>query len=166
MGLDVYPTRRRESMRIFIGGVMQGSHRGKDINDQNYRQTISQMIKAQHPTAEIVDPWALFLNSIDYDDDRACQVLYEMAEEAARADAVLAYLPEASMGTALEIVRACDASTPVICISPLTENWFIRCFSQRVFSSLEAFGDWVKASGLATIVNSKQEESATSTAAV
>ena len=153
-------------MRIFIGGVMQGSHQGKGINDQSYRQTIVQMVKARHPAAEIIDPWALFPDSIDYGDDRARQVLYEMAEEAARADAVVAYLPEASMGTALEIVRACDAGTPVICISPLAENWFIRCFSQRVFSSLEAFGDWVNANGLATVVNSRQEKSSASTAAV
>jgi len=73
---------------------------------------------------------------------------------AARADVLVAYLPEASMGTALEMVRASDAGVPVVSISPLAENWFIRFLSQRIFSSLAAFEGWVGQGGLAEITNS------------
>jgi len=142
-------------MRVFIGGLMQGSMQGRGVSDQGYRRAITRVMRARHPEAEIVDPQALFPDSMDYDDDRARQVFFGMVEEAARSDVVIAYLPEASMGTALEMVRAYDAGTPVISISPMTENWFIRFLSRRVFSTLEAFGDWVEAGGLEEVANRK-----------
>lgn len=145
-------------MRVFIGGVMQGSKRGKDINDQSYRQAITRIVKTWHPEAEIVDPQALFPNSVAFDDARARQVLFDMIEEAGRADIVVAYLPEASMGTALEMVRAHDIGTPVISISPMYQNWVIRTLSQHIFPSLEAFGDWVKAGGLDKTVSANDEK--------
>ena len=145
-------------MRVFVGGVMQGSRQGRDIDDQGYRRAIGRMVKARHPDAEIVDPMTLFPDSLEYADDRARQVLFDMAEAAARADAVVAYLSEASMGTALEMVRAYDAGTPVVSISPMTYNWFIRFLSRRVFSTLEAFADWVAEGGLETLVSSREAE--------
>jgi len=144
-------------VRVFVGGVMQGSRQGRDIDDQD-RRAIGRMVKARHPDAEIVDPMTLFPDSLEYADDRARQVLFDMAEAAARADAVVAYLSEASMGTALEMVRAYDAGTPVVSISPMTYNWFIRFLSRRVFSTLEAFADWVAEGGLETLVSSREAE--------
>jgi hypothetical protein len=145
-------------VRVFVSGVMQGSRQGRDVNDQGYRQAIRRMVQARHPDAEIVDPMALFPDSMEYADDRARQVLFDMAEAAARADVVVAYLSKASMGTALEMVRAYDAGTPVVSISPMTYNWFIRFLSQRVFSTLEAFADWVAEGGLGTLVSSRGAE--------
>jgi hypothetical protein len=150
--------RRDRTVRVFVGGVIQGSRQGRDINDQDYRHAIRRMLKARHPAVEIVDPVALFPNSPEYADDRARQVLFDMAEEAARADVVVAYLSEASMGTALEMVRAYDAGTPVVSISPMTHNWFIRFLSRRVFSTLEAFADWVAEGGLETLVSSRGQK--------
>jgi hypothetical protein len=145
-------------VRVFVGGVIQGSRQGRDINDQGYRHAIRRMVKARHPDAEIVDPVALFPDSPEYADERARQVLFDMAEAAARADVVVAYLSEASMGTALEMVRAYDAGTPVVSISPMTHNWFIRFLSRRVFSTLEAFADWVAGGGLGALVSSRGAE--------
>jgi hypothetical protein len=59
------------------------------------------------------------------------------------------------MGTALEMVRAYDVGTPVVSISPMTHNWFIRFLSRRVFPTLEAFDDWLRTGGLEAIVDSK-----------
>jgi hypothetical protein len=59
------------------------------------------------------------------------------------------------MGTALEMVRAFDAGKPVISISPMMENWFVRFLSRRVFPTLEAFHDWVELGGLEAITNSR-----------
>jgi len=145
-------------VRVFIGGVMQGSKRGKEIGDQGYRQAITRVVKAQHPDAEITDPHALFPNSVGFDDDRARRVFFELVEQAARADVVVVFLPEASMGTALEMVRAYDAGTPVVSISPMEKNWFIRFLSRRVFPTLEAFSDWVAEGGLETILNPRGVE--------
>ena len=151
-----YFFRRDRTLRIFIGGVMQGSKNGKGIHDQGYRQAICRMVKARHPDAAVVDPLALFPDSVEYADDRARQVLFDMAEEAARADVVVAYLSEASMGTALEMVRAYDAGIPVVSISSMTYNWFVRFLSRRVFPTLEAFADWVAEGGLQAIASAKE----------
>ncbi len=144
-------------MRVFIGGVIQGSRRDQEINDQGYRRVIARMVKARHPDAEITDPYALFPDSLEFDDDRARRVFFDLVEQAAGADVVVTYLPEASMGTALEMVRAYDAGTPVVSISPMTENWFIRFLSRRVFPTLEAFGDWVAGPGLEVLLNLRGE---------
>ena len=44
------------------------------------------------------------------------RTLLEMAEEAARADVLIAYVPEASMGTAVEIWEAYRAGKPILTI--------------------------------------------------
>ncbi len=145
-------------MRVFIGGVIQGSKRENELNDQGYRQAIREAIESRHPGAEILDPVTLFPDSVTYDGDRARQVLFDMAEEAATMDVVVAYLPQASMGTALEMIRAYDAGTPVVSISPMKYNWFIRSLSRCVFPTLEAFVAWVAQGGLETIVGSAQAQ--------
>jgi hypothetical protein len=149
---------KEETMRVFISGVMQGSRQDKDINDQGYRRAIARIVKARHPEIEITDPHTLFPDSAEFDDDRARRVFFDLVEQAVRADVVVAFLPEASMGTALEMVRAYDAGVPVVSISPMGENWFIRFLSRRVFPTLEAFGDWVTGGGLEAILNSRGVE--------
>jgi hypothetical protein len=140
-------------MKIFISGIMQGSVKGQSIQEQDYRQLIRDAVKSQHPDAEIVDPFSLFPDSVEYDDRRARQVLFAMAEEAGSADIVIAYLPEASMGTALEMVRAYDNGKIIISISPMEKNWFIRAVSVKVFPSLDEFCTWVRRTHLSKLIN-------------
>jgi nucleoside 2-deoxyribosyltransferase len=142
-------------MRVFLGGVMQGSRQDRAIDDQSYRQVIARTVRARHPAAEIVDPQALFPDSPAYDDERARQVFFNMVEAAARADVVVAYLPEASMGTAMEMVRAYDAGKPVVSISPMEANWFVRFLSRHTFPTLEAFIEWVEEGGLQALISPK-----------
>jgi hypothetical protein len=132
---------------------MQGSTRENDIVDQEYRTTIGRVIRERYPDAEIIDPLALFPDSVEYDDDRARQVLFEMAEEAGRADVLVVYLPEASMGTAMEMVRAYDAGTTVVTVSPMAANWVIRSLSRVVLPTLEAFQEWVEGGELERIAD-------------
>jgi len=146
------------NVQVFIGGIMQGSERGLGINDQSYRQTIGRLLKARYPDVEIVDPLALFPDSLAYDDDRARQIFFDLAEAAAGADLMVAWLPEASMGTALEMVRAFDAGTPVVSISPMAHNWFIRFLSQRIFPNLAAFDEWLQDDGLLAVVGAAGEQ--------
>ncbi|RLD02710.1 MAG: hypothetical protein DRI56_13730 [Chloroflexota bacterium] len=131
-------------MKIFIAGIMQGSKKGKGIQEQDYRQIIRDAIKINHPDAEIVDPFSLFPNSVEYDDQRAKEVLFAMGAEAGSADVVIAYLPEASMGTALEIIRAYDNGKTIISISPMEENWVIRAVSAKIFPTLDEFCNWIQ----------------------
>jgi hypothetical protein len=135
-------------MKIYLSGVMQGSIKGHGIQKQGYRQIITDAIRRLHPDAEIFDPFAAFPNSVEFDDARAKEVLFFMADEAASADIVIAYLPEASMGTGLEMIRAYDNGKVVISITSLEKNWFIKSVSKIVFSSLDDFCSWVQKTDL------------------
>ena len=129
-------------MKIFIAGIMQGSKKGKGIQEQDYRQRIRAAVEINHPEAVIVEPFSLFPDSVTYGDQRAKQTLFAMAAEAGSSDILIAYLPNASMGTALEMVRAYDNGTIIISISPLDANWFIRSLSEKIFPSLDDFCSW------------------------
>ena len=136
-------------MKIYIAGIMQGSNQGHGIQDQDYRQIIRQAIQTTHPEAEILDPFSLFPDSVTYGPARARQVLFELADAAGASDILIAYLPRASMGTALEMTRAYDNGKTIISISPMQENWVIRALSAKIFSTLEEFCDWVRQTDLA-----------------
>jgi len=131
-------------LRVFVAGIMQGSLVEMGIHDQDYRVAIGAAIKARFPEAEVIDPLELHPDGgVNYGPEKAKRTLLEMAEEAARADVLIAYLPEASMGTAVEIWQAYRAGKPILAISPLAENWVIRFLSTRVFPSLGAFESFV-----------------------
>ncbi|MBC8264363.1 MAG: hypothetical protein H8E47_09605 [Anaerolineales bacterium] len=130
-------------MKFFIAGIMQGSRTDINIHDQGYRVAIGAAIKARFTEAEIIDPMELHPDGVYYGPDKAKQTLLEMADEAGQADVLIAYVPEASMGTAVEMWQAHQAGKPILAISPLAENWVVRFLSTRVFSSLEAFESFV-----------------------
>ncbi len=69
----------------------------------------------------------------------AKETLFALLELAMRSDLVIAYLPVASMGTALEMYSAYQSGVPVVTISPLQENWVVRATSRRQFRDLESF---------------------------
>jgi uncharacterized protein (TIGR02246 family) len=140
-------------MKIYISGVMQGSIKGHGIQQQGYRQVISDAIKMRHPDAEIYDPFSVFPNSVAFDDQKATQTLFAMANEAACSDILIAYLPEASMGTALEMIRAYDKGKIIISISSLEKNWFVRAVSTKIFVSLEGFCDWIRETHLTELMS-------------
>jgi hypothetical protein len=126
-------------MRIFIGGVMQASNHGKGIVDQGYRQQIAGAIQARWPEIEVIDPFSLHPNSVEYDDASARETLFAMVNLAATSDLVIAYVPTASMGTALEMYAAYQRGVPVLTISPLATNWVVIVLSRRVFPDLPGF---------------------------
>ena len=139
-------------MKIFIAGIMQGSRKDQNIQEQGYRQVITDAVKIHHPNAEIYDPFSLFPDSVAYDDQRAKQVLFEMAAEAGASDIVIAYLPKASMGTALEMIRAYDNGKTIISISPMEKNWLVRAVSAKIFPSLDEFCSWARQTHLAELI--------------
>ena len=136
-----------ERVQVFIAGIMQGSRLDRYIGEQDYRRIITEAILQRHPDVVIVDPNELHPEGVDYEDDRARATLLEMADLAARADLVVAYVPEASMGTAIEMWQAFQAGIPIVTISPMAANWVIRHLSAVVLPDLEAFGRWVAEGG-------------------
>ena len=144
-------------MKIYVAGVMQGSVKGKGIKGQGYREIITEAVKNRYPDAEIIDPYTLYPDSVEYDNQRAKQVLFDCADEAAESDFVIAYLPEASMGTALEMIRAYDNGKIIFTITTMEENWTILSLSTRIFSSLDDFCDWMAAADLVGLMDGSGE---------
>jgi hypothetical protein len=130
-------------MRIFIAGIMQGSRRDNDIESQDYRGCIASALRARLPDADILDPWTLHPDSVNYDDTQGRQVYLALNDMAATADILVAYVPEASMGTAIEMWQAFKVGAHIFTISPLAENWVVKFLSQRVFATLDEFVQFV-----------------------
>ncbi len=134
--------------RVFIAGIMQGSRRDDGVDDQGYRQQIAAALRRYVPGIEIIDPWEKFPDSPGYTYEQGKRVFMTMNAAAAAVDALVAFVPEASMGTAIEMWQAYQAGVPVYCISPLTANWVVRFLSKQVFPSIEAFEAFVAQGGM------------------
>jgi molybdopterin converting factor small subunit len=131
--------------RVFIGGIMQGSLRENAIQTQDYRRIIGDCLRAHVPGIAVIDPFELHPNSVAYGVDEARRTLIALAQTAGQADAAVVYVPEASMGTALEMWEAYHHGRPVFAVSPLVHNWVVRCLSTRVFATLDEFCAFVAA---------------------
>ncbi len=136
-------------MRVFIAGIMQGSRLDDGIVDQGYRARITAAVRAGLPDAEIVDPILIYPGSGDYGPAQAKAALLDLLSRASACDVLVAFAPEASMGTALEMWEAYRAGARVYTISPMGANWVIAHLSQRVFATLEDFEAFVEQGGMA-----------------
>ncbi len=134
-------------MKVFIAGIMQGSRLDKDVEDQGYRECIASAVRARVPDADILDPWALHPDSPTYDFERGKQIYLSLNDAAAQAEVLVAYVPQASMGTAIEMWQAFQAGARIYTISPLTENWVVKFLSDRVFATLDEFIQFVESDG-------------------
>jgi hypothetical protein len=141
------------NVQVFIAGIMQGSRMDRYIDAQDYRRIISETLQEHRAGVEIVDPNELHPNGVDYDDEMARATLLEMANLAAQADLVVAYVPQASMGTALEMWKAFEANVPLVTISPMAANWVIKHLSSVVLPDLDAFRQWAADGGVDKLAN-------------
>lgn len=138
-------------MRVFIAGVMQGSRTDEKVTDQSYRQVITRILEDNLEEVEIIDPWALYPGSEGYDVERAYETFTGMVALAGQADIVVAYLPEASMGTAIEMWEANRNGAKVLSISGMADNWVVKLLSSYVVPTLEAFEVFVTNGGLPAV---------------
>ena len=83
-------------MKIFLAGIMRGSHRGAVLHEQDYRSRISRLLTEHLPGAVVYDPLAGHGNSIEYDDDTGREVFFRHNRMCRDVDAVVAFVPEAS----------------------------------------------------------------------
>jgi DNA-binding transcriptional LysR family regulator len=139
-------------VHLFIGGIIQGSKREMAVHDQGYREEIATIVRHRHPEVEIVDPVQLHPNSVGYDRPQAVRTFLELLDQAAEADLLVAYLPEASLGTALEIWRAYEADKPVFVISPMANNWMLWATARHIFPDIAAFAEFVAQGNLAPYI--------------
>ena len=128
-------------MKIFLAGIMQGSHLGALLHNQNYREQLKSLLESHLPNAQVYDPLADHTDSLDYDDDRGRAVFMKHNCMCGEVDLLIAFVPEASMGTAIEMWEAHRAGKKVVTISPLSHNWAVRFLSDVVYDDMDAFRD-------------------------
>jgi hypothetical protein len=126
-------------MRIFLAGIMQGSHSEALLHDQEYRLRITRLLEAHFPQAEVYDPRANHSESLGYDDATGRAVFFRHNLMCREVDVLLAFVPEASMGTAVEMWEAYQHGAAVIAISPLKHNWAVKFLSHAIYADLPAF---------------------------
>ncbi len=128
---------------------MQGSHLGTALHNQDYRARLKELLATHFSEAEIYDPLADHANSLDYDDDLGRRVFLHHNQLCREVDVVLAFVPEASMGTAIEMWEAYCAGRTVVTISPLKHNWAVKFLSHALYADVEEFEAELKSGRLA-----------------
>ena len=127
-------------MHIFLAGIMQGSHRETVVHDQSYRTRLRDLFLQHWPGVTLYDPFANHGMSLDYDDSTGREVFLSHNRMCRVVDLVVAFVPDASMGTAIEMWEAHEHGRgAVVAISPLVHNWAVRFCSDAVYPSLAAF---------------------------
>jgi len=135
-------------MHVFIAGVMQGSRQDHYIDDQDYRLRIADALRNHGPDVHVTDPWALHPDSPTYDDGRTRDTFVANVNLAREADLLIAYLPYASMGTAIEMWAAYSSHTYVVAVTPMTHNWVVRITADEILPSLESLLAYIQSGRL------------------
>lgn len=130
---------RERAMKVFLAGIMQGSHVAALVHDQSYRGSLADVVQRHWPEAEVYDPFANHATSVGYDRRRAREVFLGHIEMCRQFDLLIAYVPEASMGTAIEMWEAHQHARVVVTITPLVHNWVVQITSQAVYRDASAF---------------------------
>lgn len=127
-------------MRFFLAGIMQGSRADTALHQQDYRTHLAGLIATHLPDADVYDPLAGHPESVAYSEDDGRRVFYGHNRLCREVDVVIAFLPEASMGTAIEMWEAHEhGRAAVLTISPLVHNWAVRFCSHAIYPDLDAF---------------------------
>ncbi len=124
-------------MQFFVAGIIQGSIEELEIHSQDYRVRIREMLKKHFPEAEVFCPVEHHPNSLYYAFEEGQRTFFDLMARAAEADVLVAFLPEASMGTAIEMWEAFQRGRVVLVVSPLKGNWVVKFLADAVLNSLE-----------------------------
>lgn len=139
-------------MRFFLAGIMQGSYVGAVLHDQDYRAHIKRLVEAHFPQADVYDPRSEHIESLEYDEATGREVFFHHNRLCREIDVLLAFVPEASMGTAIEMWEAYQHGAAVIAISPLRHNWAVKFLSHALYADLQEFEAALESGEVAEIV--------------
>jgi len=129
-----------QPLHFFIAGIMQGSMRDLTLHDQSYRVELCRRLQEYFPQCRVYDPFANHSNSVTYDDQKGRETFLKHNKMCGtQIDVLIAFAPEASMGTAIEMWEAYKNGAVVISISPLRLNWAIKFLSDVICEDLAEF---------------------------
>ncbi len=140
---------------FFVAGIIQGSQADDGIHSQDYRGPVLGVLRQAFPDDEVYCPIENYPDSLSYTEAQARDTFLGLMERAGQADVLVAYVPEASMGTAVEMWQAHQQGRLVIAISPLRLNWAIRFLSTIVLPDVPAFENFVRSGELRRLMASR-----------
>ena len=129
-------------MNVFLAGIIQGSKVAAEIHDQGWRERVTRAVTRALPDAKVYDHFQEHPESITYDLPDIRATFAEGNRRAGECDLLIAYVPEASMGTAIEMHEAHCHGAAVVTISPLVTNWVIRAYSDAILPDVPAFEEF------------------------
>lgn len=148
----------QDPFRFFIAGIIQGSFQDDDITSQSYRTVIRALLNEAFPECDVYCPVEHHPDSIKYSDAEAKSTFMTHIDKVMHADAMVAYVPEASMGSAIEMWEAWHHHTFIVTISPMRTNWVIRLFSHYRVDDLKEFEHFLKSGVLHTMIVDHQRK--------
>jgi len=143
-------------MKVFLAGIIQGSLSEATIHDQDWRTPIKRILDRHVPDAEVYCHYSVHPNSITYELPEIKETLADGFKRSAECDLLIAYVPSASMGTAIEIYEAARNSAIVLTISPMAPNWVLRAYSDEIFPDTATFEAFIAAAGLAKLAEQRK----------
>ena len=144
-------------MKVFLAGIIQGSLIESEIHQQDWREAIQAALAAHLPDADVYCHYSHHPQSIGYELADIRQTLAEGNRRAAECDLLIAYVPEASMGTAIEMHEAYARGAAIVAITPMSANWVVRAYSDRIVADLAAFEALAAGGELARLVAAKRQ---------
>lgn len=142
-------------MNFFIAGIMQGSKIALELHSQDYRSRLKNSILRAFPNANVYDPFERNRDSISYAPTTGKRVFLRHNHMCGtEIDVLVAFVPEASMGTAIEMWEAWKNGAFVASISPLVENWAIKFLSDIVYPDADSFERSLQTGEFARLVES------------
>ena len=140
-------------MKVFLAGIMQGSYVSSCVHNQSYRESLHNIVHRHWPKAEVYDPFANHTDSVGYSSSRARDVFCGHIDMCRQFDVLIAYVPEASMGTAIEMWEAHKHARFIITITPLLQNWVVQITSNVIYKSIPLFIEALQSGDIDTLLN-------------
>ena len=144
-----HTTRNQTRCDFFWPASCKARTRPPCCTQQGYRGRIAELLKAHFPQAEIYDPLADHSNSLGYDEQQGRDVFFHHNHLCREFDVVLAFVPEASMGTAIEMWEAHQHGRAVIAVSPMHLNWAVKFLSHALYADLDELETAIRSGALA-----------------
>lgn len=139
-------------LQFFIAGIIQGSYRDTSVSPQDYRKVIKELLENNFSGSTVYCPVQNHPDSVKYSTEKAAQVFHGHIDIVKASDAVVVYLPEASMGSSIEMWEAWKHNIPVVTITPMAANWVVRILSAHVCAGLEEFASFTVSGGFAGLL--------------
>jgi hypothetical protein len=138
--------------RVIVVGILRGSRRGMRFHSQTYRKQIKALLDKHVPGVEIYSPIESAQDMHDYGFVKGIEAFFDMVRRASQYDALVAYIPEASMGSAIMMWEAYRNQRMVVAISPLEDNRTVKALSTALCKNMKEFTAFVTSGRFAALL--------------